>query len=115
MDIEAELEKTFGDFGALVGAWGEDKRAMVLKALGPERDWADEAWMGAFSQWQNTRGMGGHDVAAAVIRTRCRPIGNDTVTDEWLETRLQILKSDIRYSFKDAVKTLRAIIAEATQ
>lgn len=36
MQVDHELEKTFGDFGALVGAWGDEKRTDI--ALADSRD-----------------------------------------------------------------------------
>ena len=37
MNIETELEKSFGDFGALIGAWGAEKPDADALADDPAR------------------------------------------------------------------------------
>lgn len=82
----------------------------VAEALGPERDWADELAVDWFDD-QEARGV---ESLAAAIRTRCRPIGNDTVTDEWLDGCITDLSR--HGNNRPALRVhLRTIIAEATQ
>lgn len=52
----------------------------VAEALGPERDWAHEV---AAAWWESDADETMENLAH-LIRRLCRPIGNDTVTDEWL-------------------------------
>ncbi len=83
----------------------------VAEALGPERDWADELHY----LLQETK----PSERCALIKSRCRPIGNDTVTDEWLREQMVRLIKACGFAPKginyNAIELLRAIIAEATQ
>ena len=84
----------------------------VVEALGPERDWADEL----LDAWHD-----GSVKLAELIRTRCRPIGNDIVTDEWLKGGVARILNVRDCAPKDrhravgsaSMNELRAIIKEA--
>lgn len=98
----------------------------VAEALGPERDddWARDVFWDAvlrseYATADRRKFPDEHDLAAIeIIRTRCRPIGND-ITDEWLQEKaMDILDAHfcepMRYNqCKAAGDLLRKIIAEA--
>lgn len=59
----------------------------VAEALGPERDWADEYAADYYD---------GLMPLAKFLRTLCRPIGNDTVTDELVNAEIARLEEQVR-------------------
>lgn len=90
----------------------------VAEALGPERDWADEVFNLATNSWGSLHQPNAprRQLAVAVIRKMCRPIGNDKLTDEWLaDARRRIVSSQNLGGVDACIETLRAIIAEASQ
>lgn len=68
MNIETELEKTFGDFGALIGAWGEEKsEARALADKNAAISWSEVAGLTSRIAAQLQRDGLQHGQAVAIL------------------------------------------------